>query len=102
MHLRDDPARRDTGADGVDQAAHVNVCLFMRGLLRHLYTRIYFAGDPALERDPLLALVPEARRPTLLGASPAADGADVGLRLSACRVTPRRSSSISEDQWRDA
>ena len=45
----------------------------MRGLLRHLYTRIYFAGDPALERDPLLGIVPETRRRTLL-AHPGADG----------------------------
>ena len=63
----------ETGASGEHQAAHFNVCLFMRGLLRHLYTRIYFAGDPALESDPLLGLVPEARRGTLL-AHPCADG----------------------------
>ena len=53
------------------QAAHLNVCLFARGLLRHLYTRIYFAGDPDLEHDPLLALVSADRRATLL-ATPAA------------------------------
>ena len=64
----------ESGAGGVDQAAHFTVCLFMRGLLRHLYTRIYFAGDPALETDPLLGIVPEARRRTLL-AHPGADGA---------------------------
>jgi protocatechuate 3,4-dioxygenase, alpha subunit len=48
------------------QAAHITVCLFMRGLLRHLYTRIYFEDDPALDRDPLLSLVPADRRPTLV------------------------------------
>jgi len=64
----------ERGAEGVHQAAHFTVCLFMRGLLRHLYTRIYFAGDPALETDSLLGIVPEARRPTLL-AHPGADGA---------------------------
>jgi protocatechuate 3,4-dioxygenase alpha subunit len=37
-----------------------------RGLLRHLHTRIYFEGDPALRTDPVLALVPESRRGTLL------------------------------------
>ena len=52
---------------------HVFVCLFARGLLRHLHTRIYFAGDPALDHDPVLALVPDDRRKTLL-AKP--DGAD--------------------------
>jgi len=53
--------------DPVDgSVAHVNVCLHARGLLRQLYTRLYFAGDPALDGDPVLALVPEARRATLL------------------------------------
>jgi protocatechuate 3,4-dioxygenase alpha subunit len=45
----------------------------MRGLLRHLYTRIYFAGDPALETDPLLGSCPRHARHTLL-AHPCADG----------------------------
>lgn len=48
------------------QAPHVNVCLFARGLLRHVQTRIYFAGDPRLETDPVLALVPAERRGTLV------------------------------------
>ncbi|MEO8482961.1 MAG: protocatechuate 3,4-dioxygenase subunit alpha [Acidobacteriota bacterium] len=48
------------------QAPHINVCLFMRGLLRHVYTRIYFAGDGRLEGDPLLQLVAADRRSTLL------------------------------------
>jgi len=50
---------------GARQAAHVNICLFARGLLRQLHTRVYFEGDPALGDDPVLALVPEARRQTL-------------------------------------
>ena len=52
------------GRGGV-QAPHVNVCLFARGLLRHVYTRIYFRGDDRLGADPILAIVPEARRATL-------------------------------------
>jgi len=55
------------------QAAHVNVCVFARGLLRHLYTRIYFAGDVGLESDPVMAHVPAERRHTLL-ATRAAEG----------------------------
>jgi protocatechuate 3,4-dioxygenase, alpha subunit len=47
-------------------AAHVNLCVFMRGLLRHLYTRLYFAGDPSLETDAVLAAVPAGRRDTLI------------------------------------
>jgi protocatechuate 3,4-dioxygenase alpha subunit len=57
-------AERD--ALGRSQAPHINVCLLARGLLRQIYTRIYFAGDPALEADVVLALVPESRRRTLL------------------------------------
>lgn len=70
------------GATAPDQAPHITVCLFMRGLLRHLVTRVYFEGDPALERDAILALVPAGRRPTLL-AKPAGDGAtwDFVVRL---------------------
>jgi protocatechuate 3,4-dioxygenase alpha subunit len=52
--------------DGTPHAAHINVFLFARGLLRHLQTRIYFDGDPDLDRDPVLALVPVDRRRTLL------------------------------------
>lgn len=48
------------------QAPHINVCLFARGLLRHVYTRIYFAGDARLGTDPVLSLVPDDRRSTLL------------------------------------
>jgi protocatechuate 3,4-dioxygenase alpha subunit len=58
------PGSVKDGRGGV-QAPHVNVCLFARGLLRHLYTRIYFAGDPDLEHDPVLALVPADRRSAL-------------------------------------
>ena len=53
------------GIGGIPQAPHLNVAVFARGLLRHLYTRIYFAGDPANEKDPVLAFVPKERRATL-------------------------------------
>ena len=64
---------RPVPAEGAVEAPHINVCVFARGLLRHLYTRIYFEGDASLDRDPLLSLVPEDRRGTLL-ARPAAAG----------------------------
>ena len=47
-------------------APHINVSIFARGLLNRLTTRVYFAGDPANAHDPILALVPELRRGTLL------------------------------------
>jgi protocatechuate 3,4-dioxygenase alpha subunit len=59
--------------EGVRQAAHINACLFARGMLRHIFTRFYFSGDPMLEADPVLALVPQERRSTLL--AELADGA---------------------------
>lgn len=48
------------------QAPHINVLVFARGLMKHLHTRVYFAGEPANLDDPVLALVPEKRRATLL------------------------------------
>jgi protocatechuate 3,4-dioxygenase alpha subunit len=57
---------RVPGPDGALQAPHINVTLFARGLLKQLNTRIYFAGDPANESDPVLALVPAGRQDTLL------------------------------------
>jgi protocatechuate 3,4-dioxygenase alpha subunit len=57
---------RVAGPDGRPQAPHINVVVFARGLLIHLNTRVYFAGDPANVDDPVLALVPEERRGTLL------------------------------------
>ena len=59
------PGRVATGG-GRLAAAHIDVCLFARGQLRHVFTRIYFAGDPALADDPVLAMVPVERRETLL------------------------------------
>jgi protocatechuate 3,4-dioxygenase alpha subunit len=48
------------------QAPHINVSILARGLLKRLSTRLYFAGEPANATDPVLALVPENRRATLL------------------------------------
>jgi protocatechuate 3,4-dioxygenase alpha subunit len=50
-----------------DGAPHINVIVTMRGLLNHLFTRIYFADEvKANEADPLLQAVPEERRHTLI------------------------------------
>lgn len=48
------------------QAKHLNLCVFARGMLIHAMTRLYFADDPAVMDDPVLKLVPESRRTTLL------------------------------------
>ena len=55
------------GAVGDGQAPHLNVILFMRGLLSHVYTRIYFSDEAdANAADPVLAALPESRRETLI------------------------------------
>lgn len=61
-------ARPGTVPDGrpPPHAPHIGLCFFARGLLRHLYTRIYLADNPLLADDPVLRLVPERRRNTLL------------------------------------
>ena len=64
--------RRDE--DGLMHAPHLAVVLLMRGLLRHLLTRVYFAGEVANAEDAALKLVPPERRQTLL-AEPADDSA---------------------------
>lgn len=55
-----------------EQAPHLVVTLFMRGLLRHLRTRIYFAGEAGNESDGILQLVPAERRQTLIARRDAA------------------------------
>lgn len=54
------------GPRGALQAPHLLVAVFMRGLLKHLLTRIYFPDDPANAADPVLNLVPTERRATLI------------------------------------
>jgi protocatechuate 3,4-dioxygenase alpha subunit len=54
------------GPEGRLQAPHLNVTIFMRGLLRHLVTRMYFPDDGANASDPVLARVPAERRATLV------------------------------------
>ncbi|KWV56060.1 protocatechuate 3,4-dioxygenase subunit alpha, partial [Bradyrhizobium macuxiense] len=51
--------------DGKKQAPHILLAVFARGMLLHLYTRIYFDDEAGNADDPVLALVPEDRRATL-------------------------------------
>jgi protocatechuate 3,4-dioxygenase, alpha subunit len=55
------------GAIGDGQAPHLNLIVFMRGMPLHAYTRVYFPDEAeANGDDPVLALVPEDRRATLI------------------------------------
>jgi protocatechuate 3,4-dioxygenase, alpha subunit len=55
------------------QAPHINVAVFARGLLKHLYTRLYFADEPLNAADPLLSSI---------------DDGTVRRTLLACRAEP--------------
>ena len=57
------------GPGGTRQAPHLMVTLFMRGMLRHLITRMYFPDEPLNGSDPVLQLVPAERRGTLIAAA---------------------------------
>lgn len=54
------------GPDGHSQAPHIQITVFMRGLLRRLVTRLYFPDDAAHATDHVLNLVPAERRATLI------------------------------------
>jgi protocatechuate 3,4-dioxygenase alpha subunit len=60
--------------DGKPQAPHILLAVFARGMLLHLYTRIYFGGEAANAADPVLALVPTDRRATLIASREAGNG----------------------------
>jgi protocatechuate 3,4-dioxygenase, alpha subunit len=54
--------------DGKPQAPHIMIAIYARGMLLHLYSRIYFDGEAANAADSVLALVPADRRATLIAA----------------------------------
>ena len=53
------------GPAGAMQAPHLAVRIMMRGLLKGLVTRMYFPGEKTAF-DPILQLVPDRRRSTLI------------------------------------
>ena len=67
------------GEHGTEQARHIDVSVFARGLLHRVVTRIYFE-DQDNSDDPVLDTVPEDRRDTLV-AMKTADGYLFDVRL---------------------
>jgi protocatechuate 3,4-dioxygenase, alpha subunit len=57
---------RVPGPNGTMQAPHIVVAIHMRGILSHLFTRIYFSDEASNAEDPILQLVPADRRDTLI------------------------------------
>jgi protocatechuate 3,4-dioxygenase alpha subunit len=75
------------GPGGAPQAPHIDLSVFARGLLNRVVTRVYFADEAeANAADPVLAGVPEGRRPTLV-AEPAPGGYRFDVRLQGADET---------------
>ncbi len=54
-------------ATGEESAPHISVIVFMRGLLVHAYTRLYFSDEAiANAQDAVLQSIPKNRRHTLI------------------------------------
>ncbi len=65
-------------ADGRPQAPHLSLIVTARGLLNHLFTRVYFADEAeANAADPVLAVVPGERRGTLIASREETPGGPV-------------------------
>lgn len=74
-------------ADGQVGAPYVSLAVFARGLLKPVWTRIYFADEPeANAADRLLGSIDASRRDTLL-AQPDGDGYAFDIRLQGERET---------------
>lgn len=62
-------------AEAAGEAPHINVIVTMRGLLLHVFTRVYFSDEiSANGHDAVLQSVPAARRGTLVAERIAQDG----------------------------
>jgi protocatechuate 3,4-dioxygenase alpha subunit len=70
------------GRGNAQQAPHLAITIFARGLLKGLVTRAYFFGEPLNETDPLLSSIEDpARRATLIAASDGIDRWHINIRL---------------------
>jgi len=80
---------RVPGPGNTLQAPHIALGMIGPGILKRLATRVYFSDAPENAEDPILALVPEERRSTLI-AMREANGANVyrfDIHLSGPRET---------------
>jgi protocatechuate 3,4-dioxygenase alpha subunit len=76
------------GSGNAQQAPHVAVSIFARGLLKGLTTRLYFQDEALNETDPVLSLVEnEARRRTLIARKVSNDTWQLDIRLQGADET---------------
>ena len=73
--------------DGRPQAPHLNVLVFARGLLKPVYTRMYFPDDELNDVDPVLSALPEPDRAALVAVD-AGSGLRFDIRLRGEGETP--------------
>jgi len=79
---------RVAGPNGTMQAPHLLVAIHMRGILSHLFTRIYFSDEASNADDPILALVPAERRDTIIAArDPSSAIYRIDFRIQGTRET---------------
>ncbi len=70
------------GRGNAQQAPHIALQIFARGLLRGLATRVYFAGETLNATDPLLTSIEDpARRATLIARPDGPGGWRLDIRL---------------------
>jgi protocatechuate 3,4-dioxygenase, alpha subunit len=70
------------GLGNAQQAPHVAISIFARGLLKTLTTRLYFQDERLNETDPVLSLIEdESRRRTLIARKLAANAWQLDIRL---------------------
>jgi protocatechuate 3,4-dioxygenase alpha subunit len=67
--------------DGKLQAPHIDVAVFARGMLKHLFTRIYFGDEESNKDDPVLKQVPADRRDTLIAKPQSGNGGEKVYRF---------------------
>jgi protocatechuate 3,4-dioxygenase alpha subunit len=70
------------GLGNAQQAPHVAISIFARGLLKALTTRLYFQHEPLNETDPVLSLIDnEGRRQTLIARKVSNETWQLDIRL---------------------
>jgi protocatechuate 3,4-dioxygenase alpha subunit len=70
------------GSGNAQQAPHVAISIFARGLLKALTTRLYFQDEPLNETDPVLSLIEDAsRRRTVLARKVSSETWQLDIRL---------------------
>jgi protocatechuate 3,4-dioxygenase alpha subunit len=69
------------------QAPHLVVGVLMRGLLKRAATRMYFSDEPSNAEDPVLRLVPESRRGTLIAKRLAEGSFEWNVRMQGSEET---------------